>query len=56
MAALRRKMARRCAELRAGTRRLVEWPEGPDDTEAWVRPADAVERMLAHVQREIRIE
>ena len=56
MAVLRRKMARRCAELRAGVRRLVEWPEGPDDTEAWVRPADAVERMLAHVQREIRIE
>jgi hypothetical protein len=34
------------AELLEGRRWLVCWPVGPDDTSAWKRPADAVQRAV----------
>ena len=55
-ASLRRKMQKRCTELHTGTRRLVEWPAGPDDTEVWERPAEAMAAMLQHVRHTLKIE
>jgi hypothetical protein len=49
-------MQKRCTELHTGTRRLVEWPAGPDDTEVWERPAEAMAAMLQHVRHTLKIE
>ena len=49
-------MAKRCAELEEGTRRLLEWPDGPDDTEAWARPEAAMHEMIARVRSALGID
>ena len=48
-------MNKRCAELENGSRRLLAWTDGPDDTEAWARPLEAMETMIARVRKELGI-
>ena len=54
-AARRRAMAKRCEELESGRRRLVEWPDGPDDTEAWARPQEVQNAMVARIRQQLGI-
>ena len=48
-------MATRCDELESGARRLVEWPDGPDDTEAWARPQEVQDAMVARIRQQLGI-
>ena len=48
-------MTKRCEELESGARRLVEWPDGPDDTEAWARPQEVQDTMVAHIRQALGI-
>ena len=48
-------MTKRCEELESGARRLVEWPDGPDDTEAWARPQEVQDAMVAHIRQALGI-
>ena len=48
-------MAQRCEELENGTRRLVEWPDGPDDTEAWARPQEVQDALVARIRQTLGI-
>ena len=48
-------MAQRCAELESGARRLLEWPDGPDDTEAWARPQEVQDAMVARIRQQLGI-
>ena len=54
-AARRRAMTKRCEELEGGARRLMEWPDGPDDTEAWARPQEARDAMIARIRQQLGI-
>ena len=54
-AARKRAMAQRCEELENGTRRLVEWPDGPDDTEAWARPQEVQDALVARIRQTLGI-
>jgi hypothetical protein len=54
-AARRRAMAQRCDELEKNERRLVEWPDGPDDTEAWARPREVQDAIVARIRQQLGI-
>jgi hypothetical protein len=51
----RRAMATRCEELESGERRLLEWPDGMDDTEAWARPQEVQDAMVARIRQQLGI-
>ena len=48
-------MATRCEELESGERRLLEWPDGMDDTEAWARPQEVQDAMVARIRQQLGI-
>jgi len=43
-------MRKYCGQLESGARKLVAWPDSAADTDAWLRPEAAKDRMIERLR------